>query len=187
MLLSDDAIAEFRAIYKAETGKDITHEEAAEYVIANTRETRVCLMDAFLNGAFIYQVRRHDPDRRLWTIRGDKLLYSMLCDPHAGYEEYARVEAEVIALIHRYDPELIIVEEPQIYFDLPGAALLRRVLRDHPERFTLEKSIPIRTNHFRFANARLEIWRNHIRNPNRSEKLEIEMMAIGRSLGTDLK
>ena len=31
MLLSDDAIAEFRAIYKAETGKDITHEEAAEY------------------------------------------------------------------------------------------------------------------------------------------------------------
>jgi len=163
------------------------YEEAAEYVLKNTTETRVCLMDGFLNGDFIYQVRRHDPDRRLWVLRGDKLFYTVLCDPHAGYKEHAKEEQQVLDLIHRFDPELIVVEEPQLYFELPGATLLRQVLHDHPERFQLEKSVPIRTNHFRFAGARLEIWRNLIRNPNRSEKLEVEMLTIGKSLGADMK
>ena len=163
------------------------YEEAAEYVVGNNRETRVCLMDGFLNGGFIYQVRRHDPDRRLSVLRGDKLFYTVLSEPDAGYKGHARGEEEVIALISRYDPELIVVEEPQLYFDLPGARLLRETLRDHPERFRLEKTIPIRSNHFRFAGARLEIWRNTIRNPERSEFLELEMLSIGRSLGGDLK
>ncbi|MCE9533609.1 MAG: glycosyltransferase family 39 protein [Planctomycetes bacterium] len=163
------------------------YEEAAQYVVKHNRETRVCVMDGFLNGDFIYQVRRHDLERRLWTLRGDKLFYTVLCDPHAGYKEHAREEQQILDLIHRFDPELIVVEEPQLYFELPVATLLRQVLRAHPERFTLEKSIPIRSNHFRFANARLEIWRNHVRNPNRVEKLEIEMLTIGRSLGTEIK
>ncbi|WP_020471111.1 ArnT family glycosyltransferase [Zavarzinella formosa] len=163
------------------------YEEAAEYVVEHNRETRVCLMDGFLNGGFIYQLRRHDPERRLWTLRGDKLFYTVLSEPDAGYKDHAREEEEVLSLIHRYDPELIIVEEPQLYFDLPGAKLLRETLHDHPERFQLEKTIPIRTNHFRFANARLEIWRNKIRNPDRSEFLEIEMLSIGRNLGAGLK
>ncbi len=93
----------------------------------------------------------------------------------------------MLDLIHRYDPELIVVEEPQLYFELPVATLLRNVLHDHPERFRLEKSIPIRTNHIRFAGARLEIWRSLERNPDRSEHLEIEMLTIGRSLGTALE
>jgi len=162
------------------------YEEAAEYVLENNRETRVCLMDGFLNGDFIYQTRRHDHDRRLWVIRGDKLLYTMLCDPHAGYKEHAREESEALALIHRHDPELIIIEEPQIFFDLPGARLLRQVLHDHPERFQLETTIPIRSNQPRFVGHRLEIWRNLVRNPDRAQSLEIEMLTIGRSLGAEL-
>ena len=93
----------------------------------------------------------------------------------------------MLDLIHRYDPELIVVEEPQLYYELPGATLLRKVLHDHPERFRLEKTIPIRSNHFRFAGARLEIWRNLIRNPEREENVQVEMLSIGRSLGTEMK
>ena len=29
--LTDDAVAEFRALFRRETGKDITHEQAREY------------------------------------------------------------------------------------------------------------------------------------------------------------
>jgi hypothetical protein len=164
----------------------VGYEEAAKYVLEHNRETRVCMMDGFLNGDFIYQTRRHDPERQLWVIRGDKLLYTMLCDPHAGYKEHAREESEALALIHRHDPELIIVEEPQIFFDLPGARLLRQVLHDHPERFKLEKVIPIRSNQPRFFGHRLEIWRNLVRNPERAQNLEIEMLTIGKSLGADM-
>lgn len=162
------------------------YEDAATYVVANTRERPVVLMDGFLNGDFIYQVRRHDPERRLWVLRGDKLLYSMLCDPHAGYEEYARSEREMLDLINRFDPELIVLEEPQLYFELPAATMLRQVIRTHPERFRLDASFPIRSDHFRFANARLQVWRNLIRNPNREKRIEIDMLNLKKSLGAEM-
>ena len=162
------------------------YEDAASYVVANTHERPVVLMDGFLNGDFIYQVRRHDPERKLWVLRGDKLFYSMLCDPHAGYEEYAKSEREMLDLIYRFDPELIVLEEPQLYFELPAATMLRQVIRAHPERYRLETSIPIRTDHFRFANARLEIWRNLQRNPNREKRIEIDMLNLRKSLGAEM-
>lgn len=165
----------------------VGYEEAAAYVVENNRETPVCLVDGFLNGNFIYQVRRHDPDRRLWVLRGDKLFYSMLSDPRAAYADWVKEERDMLAAIERFDPELIVVEEPQLYFELRGATLLRQTLHDHPERFRLEKTVPIRSNHIRFAGARLEIWRNLVRNPNRSENLQIEMLGLGRPLRTDMK
>jgi hypothetical protein len=162
------------------------YKDAAQYVLANTSERRVVLMDGFLNGDFIYQTRVHDPKRRLWILRGDKVFYSMLCDPHAGYEEYTKSEREMLDLIHRYDPELIVLEEPQLYFELPAATMLRQVIRSHPERFRLEHTVPIRTDHFRFANARLEIWRNLERNPNSDKRIEIDMMNLKRTLGSEM-
>ena len=163
------------------------YDAAAQYVVENTRETRVCLMDGFLNGGFIYHLRLRDPERRIWALRGDKVLYTVLCDPHAGYKEHAKEEGQVLEVLHRYDPELIVVEEPQIFFDLPAAALLRQVLRDHPERFRLEATIPIRSDQPRFRGHRLDIWRSLVRNPDRAKTLEFEMWTIGRSLGTELK
>src|SRR5262249_20985145 len=41
------------------------YEDAARYVVEHNTETPVCLFDEFLGGNFIYQVRRHDPGRRL--------------------------------------------------------------------------------------------------------------------------
>ena len=61
------------------------YEEAARYVVANTGSSRFTFVDGFLNGDFIYQVRRHDPGRRLWVLRGDKVLYGVLNDPRGGY------------------------------------------------------------------------------------------------------
>ena len=40
------------------------YEAAARYVLARTRTAWCCLFDGGLNGNFIYQVRRNDPDRR---------------------------------------------------------------------------------------------------------------------------
>jgi 4-amino-4-deoxy-L-arabinose transferase-like glycosyltransferase len=162
------------------------YEEAARYVVANTHSSRFTFMDGFLNGDFIYQVRRHDPGRRLWNLRGDKLLYGVLTDPRAGYKEYAGGEAEILDTLYRYDPELIVVEEPQVVFEIPMATRLRQVLATHPERYLRVKTIPVENNVPYFAGVRLDIYRSLVRNPHPAERLSFGMIGLGRSLGVDL-
>src|SRR5205807_8341028 len=117
------------------------YENAARYVVANNQSSPFCLIDTYLEGNLVYYIRLHDPDRRLWVLRGDKLFYGVLSEPHAEYKEYARDKDDILALIYKYDPELIVVEQPQVWFHLPMAESLREVLREHPERFRLEKTV----------------------------------------------
>ena len=158
------------------------YEQAARYVVDRGSATPVVLFDGFLTGDFIYQVRRLDPARRLWVLRGDKLFYGMLSDPHGGYEEWARSETEILDLLFKYDPEYIVVEEPQIYFELPAAQLLRRTLKAHPERFRLVETVPIDSNHVTFEDGSLRIYHNLLRNPRREELRELRMLGLGGSL-----
>jgi hypothetical protein len=162
------------------------YEKAARYVLENTHETPVCLFDNYLNGNFVYQMRRLDPQRRLWVLRGDKLLYGVQSDPHVAYVEWARRQDDVLRLLTRYDPELLVIEEPQIYESLPGAELLRRTLHDHGEQFRLEKVIPIESNRRLYADKRLCIYRNLQRNPCRERSLELEMLGLGTSIQTQM-
>ncbi|OWK42958.1 ArnT family glycosyltransferase [Fimbriiglobus ruber] len=106
--------------------------DAARYVVANRTTDRPVLFEGVLTGGFVYQIRQADPDRRLWVLRGDKLFYAVLSDPHGKYEEFAGTDADVLAVLHEADPEYIVVEEPQLLFDLPAADRLRAVLRAHP-------------------------------------------------------
>jgi hypothetical protein len=162
------------------------YEEAARYVVQNTRESPACLFDSYLNGNFIYQVRLLDSGRRLWVLRGDKLLYGVQSDPHVAYVEWARRQEDILKLITRYDPELLVVEQPQIYYDLPAAEALRQTLRDHGERFRLEKVIPIESNVPTYAGKQLYVYRNLERNPHRDRSLEVEMLGLGTSIQTQM-
>ncbi len=158
------------------------YERAARYVAQHNDETPVCLFDGFLNGSFIYHLRRLDPERRLWVLRGDKLFYGMLSDPHAGYEEYVKTPSDVLRLIDRYDPELIVIEEPQVHFDLPGARLLRQTLHENPTRFTLKETFPLDSDHPYFKDHALHVYRNEKRNPVRADVLELKVLGLGRSV-----
>jgi Dolichyl-phosphate-mannose-protein mannosyltransferase len=162
------------------------YEEAARYVVANTRSSRFTFMDGFLNGGFIYQVRRHDPGRRLWVLRGDKLLYGVLNDPNGSYKEYAGGEGTILEILYRYDPEFLVIEEPQVRFKIPMAEQLRRTLAAHPERFERVKSIPIESNVSVFQGVRLDIYRSKVRNPHPERRLEVDMIGLGRALGTEV-
>jgi hypothetical protein len=162
------------------------YEEAARYVVEHTEQSPTCLFDSFLNGNFIYQVRRHDPGRRLWVLRGDKVFYSVLSDPHAGYEERARGEADILALIARYDPELIVIETPQVYFRLPMPDAVRAVLQQHTERFRLETVIPLDSNYPSFRDVKLEVYRNLQRAEHPGGRIEIDVMGMQRTIEATL-
>lgn len=162
------------------------YEAAAEFVIANTKHSPACLFDSFLNGDFIYQVRRHDPDRHLCVLRGDKLFYGVLSDPHAAYAEFVKNQQEILDLIYKYDPEYIVVEDPQVYFDLPMGRLFRQTLHDHPQQFERVAEIPIESNLAMFREVKLVIYYNRLRNPNRVKTVEFNMLGLQRSIQGDM-
>ena len=161
------------------------YDAAAAYVVARNTGDRPLFVDGELTGSFVYHVRLHDPQRRQTVLRGDKLLYSMLSDPSANYEQHVRTEADVIAALHEFDPEWIVVEDPAPTFhDVPGSALLRATLKNHPELYKFETSVPIRSNDDHFAGCELAIYRKPARNPTPSNPRAIRVPGLGRDVGT---
>jgi len=88
------------------------YDEPASYAVLRNTGDRPLFVDGELTGSFVYHVRRHDPGRRRTVLRGDKLLYSMLSDPSVNYQQHVRTVADVIAALHEFDPEWIVVEDP---------------------------------------------------------------------------
>lgn len=169
-----------------ETGWQHLHvcgtDAAAERVLARAGGERPVLYEGQLNGAFVYHVRRRDPDRRFTVVRADKLLYSVYSDPGGGYQEYAGTDEEVVARLHRFDPEFLVVEETQVYVRTPAGDRLRRVLREHPAEYALDESLPFRTNYPNFATNRLLVYRKLRANPDRVPVTELPVLAIGGSV-----
>ena len=157
----------------------------AEYVAANAADDRPLLFDGVLNGNFVYQLRRADPGRRLWVVRGDKLLYATLSDPATGYTEFAATDADVLAALHRADPEFVVVETPPLEHDdtptpvPPAAVRLRRVLAAHPDRFRLEAAGRLNTNHEYYARTELLVYRKRDRNPDAVRTVEVPVLGMG--------
>lgn len=152
---------------------------AAERVLGKSSGERPVMYDGQLNGAFVYHVRRRDPDRRFTVARADKLLYSVYSDPKGGYQEYAESDEAVVALLHRFDPEYLVVEEHQVFIQTAAGDRLRRVLRENPAEYALEETVPFRTNYPNFAANRLLIYRKLRENPDRTRLTELPVLAIG--------
>ncbi len=158
------------------------YEEAARYIVDHNRDSPFCLIDTYLEGTLVYYIRLHDLDRRLWVLRADKLFYSVMSDPRYAYVEHVHGKDALLAEIFRYDPELLLIEEPRVGPTLPMADFLRSVIHEHPERFQLEATIPIETNHPTFARVKLNIYRNLLRNPASDHQVNIDMLWLRRRL-----
>jgi hypothetical protein len=110
----------------------------------------------------------------------------VLSDPHAAYREWATTKEEVLGLIYKYDPEYIVVEEPQVYYHMRLPDLLCTVLRENTDRFQLEAMIPVESNARPFRSVKLLIYRSALRNEKAERRLEIEMLGLGRPLQAPL-
>jgi hypothetical protein len=181
-LIGGTAWATFRVPQPFVTG----YADAAAYVVSATTRPGFCLFDAYLNGNFIYQVRRLDPARRLWVLRGDKLIYSTVVEVTTDYTAYASTHEGIRSLLYRHDPEFIVVEDPPIAARLPAAVMLRDVLRNSPDRYRLERAFPVRSSGRLFDGVRLLVYRSLVRNPAPEPALDLEMLGLRGRLTTDL-
>lgn len=158
--------------------------DAAKYVVSHRQTDRPVMFDGVLTGGFIYQVRLLDPSRTLRVVRGDKLLYAVMSDPHGGYVDLAATEDAVRERLHAADPEFIIVESPQM-FDLvmPAADRLRVVLITDPHCYRFEGYVKFASNHYMFQGSRLEVYRKLDRNPTPDDRAAIPVLGLGRGVG----
>ncbi len=164
------------------------YEDAARWMLTHRTTDRPILADGLYSGSVVYHTRLHDPERRVWVLRGDKLVYAMFSDPGSGYKQYARTPAEVLDRLERFDPEFVVVEDPPPDFPpVPGAELLRTTLAANPERYEVAEVIPVRTNYDKLADpgTRLVIYRKRHRNPHAATAVEIELIGLGRTVGAE--
>ncbi len=162
------------------------YEDAARWVLAHRETDRPILADGELSGSIVYHTRLHDPARRVTVLRGDKLLYAMFSDPTSAYTAFARTPADVLAILHDYDPEFVVVEDPAPAFraaPVPGAELLARTLRENKHLYHPEKPIPLRTNYDRFEGVSLVVYRKLIRNPNPTPLRSLPVPGLGKAIG----
>lgn len=158
------------------------YEEAAEYVVARNANDRPLFVDGELTGSFVYHVRIHDAERRQRVLRGDKLIYSMLSDPNHLYQQHAATEADVVRILHEYDPEWIVVETP-MFQEVAGSQLLRSALKNNPDFYKEVNRVRLRTNYDHFADCTLVIYRKPERNPKPAPPFSIPVAGLGRRIG----
>ena len=107
-----------------------------------------------------------------------------MSDSHAAYQEFAVTDEDILAKFHEYDPEFIVIESRQnFYLKTPASDRIRTVLKNHPERFRLEKTVIFNTNHEEFELGTLLIYRKLDTNPSRKTVIEVPVLGLGRSLG----
>ena len=158
--------------------------EAAAYVVEHTTQSRYCFYDAYLNGDFIYQVRRRDVARRLTVLRGDRMLYSTVVYTTTGYKPLISNDDDILAMLHRYDPEYLVIEEPPIAASLGVPVKLRELLRSRTDEYRLEKEFPLDASPRTFQGHRLLVFHKLRRNPNPDRTLTIELPVKGGSVST---
>lgn len=160
------------------------YETAARYVLSSNDPSPFCLFVGRLNGDFIYQIRRLDANRRLWVLRADKLLFSVLVNPEVGYSQSVQSDEDVLATIFRYDPEFIVVEEMEAANTLPVENQVRVMLDSRADRFRVEKVISIESNDSTLGGKQLKIFRNLLRNNDPQRRLSVELLMLQRSFQT---
>jgi hypothetical protein len=173
------------------------YEEAANYVASNATNSPYCFFIGSLNGNFIYQLRRQDSQHRLWTLRADKLLFSVLMVPGTQFTQLALSDEEILATIFKYDPEFIVMEDPdaskltafasdeqderlRVEFERQA----REAIKNHPERFALEKTVNVKSDEPHYQNMTLKVFRNKFRNENPTRQLEFDVLMLRQSLQT---
>ncbi|CAN5215111.1 hypothetical protein BH11PLA2_BH11PLA2_02500 [soil metagenome] len=161
---------------------------AASLAVQNVRGTGVILFDGLLSGTFIYEIRTQDADRRLWVVRGDKVLYSSLSDPAHGYVEWAKDDESLLKLLEDLCPDLIVVEEPPAKYTTPMAMRLRILLASRSDLYTRVAVIPVKNNNREWLNGvTLVVYRPLKPKPIGERKINIPMLWQNRQIEASVK
>ena len=157
--------------------------EAAQFVLAHSQDSHVCLFDGVLEGDFIYQVRRLDPARRMSVVRGDRVLYEALDQLPGAYHAMVSTDSAMVARIAALGPRWIVVEDRRDSLDMPMTRRLRAVLASHSECFHRVRTITMDSNHHDFSGRELWIFENSCRGAFAGAPTQLKVPELRRTVG----
>ncbi|MCS6861160.1 MAG: glycosyltransferase family 39 protein [Abditibacteriales bacterium] len=106
------------------------YDEAAAYIAAHPKG-QVVLFDGYYGGNFIFEVRRHSPQKSLIVLRGDKMFNPIKAMRQVGEVRLVYSEADIRRLLKDYGVNQILVENgPPLS---PASTMLRTLLRTSRE------------------------------------------------------
>ena len=176
------------------------HQQAIAELVRRNGTHRMVLFEGYWDGDAVFFTRQADPKRRLYALRGSKLLYSYASFP--GRHELIRVQThqDVRDLIRAYGIHAVAVESRDVYADNKNSddplikvrRMLREVLQDS-EQFELIARSRIRTRADRGDGAqRLDgadvlVYRVRDPGPPQADDLIIPMTGLQLAIRVPLK
>ncbi len=137
----------------------VGYQQAADYVLQNTREGDTVFFDGWWDGNFTYYMRHLDSSRSRHVIRGDRLLYDFICVPDTDFQTFANSDHEMLQLLIDADPEFVVIEYPQFFERIETAEQLRELIHAEPDVFIPSHEIHVESTLDYFPTFSLRIFR----------------------------
>ena len=171
--------------YDMRVGKTSGMAAAADWVIEHVDHPMV-MIDAYINGQFIYFMRQKDPERRFWVIRADKVLTSSSIGTTKWLEVHAKTTDDIRDILDQYGIKTIVVEKR----DLMKLAI-HQTFREYLETpdFKMVAEYPMVSN--RDARYQLDqtvrIYEYQRWKPGTADSITIRVPVVGKEFTVPLK
>lgn len=151
------------------------YQEAAKLAATHSRHG-VIFMDGANNGYFTYFVRLNDPNKRLWVIRGDKLLHSSAIFSDSWAEVHVKSLDEIKTHFDQHGIDIVVIEARN-YTQFAIHDTLREYLRS--DAFEQLASIPVDSRRSQLINQNLLIYRYKQAKPPSGKTFSMSVPLVG--------
>jgi len=175
----------FQVAYLYRFGKIIRvngYRDAAHYIVENSGDAQVVMVQAYHNGNFIFHIRELDSEKRIIVLRSSKMLYSSAVMQQFGTRIFAKDANEILEILKRLGAKFVVLESRQIKKEEDNNATraLRELVRGR--LFSLKKVIPIKSSDPLIKGVKLNIYEFLECRPIIDDYIEIDLMSIGRKV-----
>lgn len=116
------------------------YEEAAKYIIKNSKSISV-LVCAYYHGNLIFNIRKHDKQKQIYVLRGEKILPEIYTNPRIKKHGYNK--EDIYPILEKYGIKYVVMEN-KIRWERPQIKRLINVFSS--KDFTLRKKINLSSN-----------------------------------------
>jgi len=154
-------------------------QEAAKFLVAQP-ESDVVYYQGYLNGDFVFYVRKYDPEKRRVVAREKQVVVTKVMYGY-GSREVLRTPEQVLDFFRTWGIRYALVENREM---LPGLAPVRQVLQS--DQFEFMRDFALRSNNEYFKDQRLLLYRYRGELRRTEKPVFLPMLTLRKDIRADL-
>lgn len=158
-------------------------DRAADFVVSDADCVSV-LYDGYFNGNFIFHVRVHDTDRRLFVFRASKVIFSTKMLVELGYDELVDDASQFRDILDRYSIKYVVQEEKDS-LNTPANRRLRQWVQG--SEFKLLMKYPIQSRGLNGAIGSLLVYEYLNYKKGAIKQIDLDMPIMGRKISVKIE